>query len=291
MGKAVDALAGLKRFKEEIELLQQMLSQRRWRKGKRGYVFVFCFPDLSQSTSSLLEGRERLQTCLCYTATDAPILNRIWYDRLALIYMHHLHEPQKAMEIVIEALNDPLTHLGTAALLAFGFWTTSCSHIVPLFLVLRPRLQKRLARLEKQLKIPDDEKHFCEAKLRKATEVTIQGDRIYTKRAQSLVPITSFFIMNAAERDRESSRARSSSRDVSMPRGSMSRNPSIARTSSDPMPFGSREGSLVPKTAPTKTMSGSVGIHSVWKSTAEEGGEIGVEEVALEYYATLGYQG
>lgn len=36
MGKVVDALAGSRRLDEEIDLLREMLGQRRWRKGKRG---------------------------------------------------------------------------------------------------------------------------------------------------------------------------------------------------------------------------------------------------------------
>lgn len=36
--KGADALASLHRYDEEVTLLRELLGQRRWRKGKRGYA-------------------------------------------------------------------------------------------------------------------------------------------------------------------------------------------------------------------------------------------------------------
>ena len=39
MYKGADALAKLHMYEEEATLLRELLSQKRWRKGKRGSVF------------------------------------------------------------------------------------------------------------------------------------------------------------------------------------------------------------------------------------------------------------
>ncbi|KAF8310540.1 hypothetical protein DL93DRAFT_1584990 [Clavulina sp. PMI_390] len=191
--KGADALATLHRYDDEVKLLRELLSQKRWRKGKRG----------------------------------------LWYDRLALVLMQHLSEPEQAMQVVIDALNDDLTHI-----------------------VIRPRLIRRLARLEKRLKVPEDERHESERELKKCEAITIEGRRVHHMRAPSLTPITSFFNVQGGD-----------------PR---SRSPSLSRSNSDPI---------------KQKMKGQVGTHSLWRSTIGEGEEIGVEEVALEHYATLGFKG
>lgn len=199
--------------------------------------------------------------------------------------MHHKHRPKEAMVVVVEALNDPLTHLGKLSIVP----KTYVLVLIPfLLIVLRPRLQKRLARIEKQLKIPEEDRHICEATLRKATEVTVQGERIYAKRAQPAVPITSYFT-SAAAGERDGSRSRSWSKETSRAPSVAQTTPVVSRTRSDSTPI--RESSTAPKNVTAKSPSGQVGTHSVWKSTVEEGGEIGVEEVALEHYAKLGYKG
>lgn len=38
--------------------------------------------------------------------------HRVWYDRLALVLMQHLSRPTEAMQVVIDALHDDLTHIG-----------------------------------------------------------------------------------------------------------------------------------------------------------------------------------
>lgn len=66
----------LKEYQYELEVLEALLAQRRWRRGRRGR----------------------------------------WYDRRALILMTHFPQDEetslRAMEAVIEALNDDDTHIG-----------------------------------------------------------------------------------------------------------------------------------------------------------------------------------
>ncbi|KAF8337884.1 VRR-NUC domain-containing protein [Cantharellus anzutake] len=112
MYKGADALAKLHMYAEEAALLTELLSQKRWRRGKRG----------------------------------------LWYDRLALVYMKHQSEPRKALQVVVNGLQDPLY---------------------------RPQLERRLARLEKMLKIPNTERHECLGKQRKANARRVCGKRIH----------------------------------------------------------------------------------------------------------------
>lgn len=163
------------------------------------------------------------------------------------------------MQVVIDALHDELTHLGTSAVHLIRRSPTremrkisKINHFFTLSdTVTRPRLVRRLARLEKRLKVPVDEAHICEVELRKAESVTIEGIRIHQTRQKSVTPITSFFSAHGASR---------------------SRSPSLSRQYSD-----------------EKVKRGPVGVHSVWLS--KDGVEIGVEEVALEHYATMDYRG
>lgn len=57
----------------------------------------------------------------------------------------------------------------------------------PLFCsVYRPRLERRLTRLEKRLNVPMSERHECIGQLRKAREVYIEGVRV-KNRASSVI--------------------------------------------------------------------------------------------------------
>jgi Fanconi-associated nuclease 1 len=73
--KGAEALGILKEYEYELEVLQALLSQRRWRRGSRG----------------------------------------AWHDRRALILMTHLkvreHSAQMALDAVIEGLQDGDTHI------------------------------------------------------------------------------------------------------------------------------------------------------------------------------------
>ncbi|KAG6887392.1 hypothetical protein C0992_012438 [Termitomyces sp. T32_za158] len=91
-----------------------------------------------------------------------------WYERRALLHTNYLcrdPDPEekkkdlnvlhRAMEGIKEALNDEETHL-----------------------IYRPSLVRRLMRLEKQLKIPEEDRSFCSGELRKAEEVQFSAERI-----------------------------------------------------------------------------------------------------------------
>ncbi|GJJ12411.1 hypothetical protein Clacol_006653 [Clathrus columnatus] len=82
-----------------------------------------------------------------------------WYDRLALIYMTHMGNDvevlTKAMEIVQCGLKDEETRS-----------------------IYRPRLERRLVRLENRLRIPINERHQVVRRLNNAKETFIGGSRI-----------------------------------------------------------------------------------------------------------------
>jgi fanconi-associated nuclease 1 len=88
--KGAQALGHLKRYKEEVHVLRTLLGQETWRKGARGWVPYGSLNRILVSHGSYRE----------------------WYDRLALVLMRHLKEPQQAMGVLVTALNDPYTHIG-----------------------------------------------------------------------------------------------------------------------------------------------------------------------------------
>ncbi|RPD66429.1 hypothetical protein L226DRAFT_479073 [Lentinus tigrinus ALCF2SS1-7] len=73
--KGAYALGILKEYRDELEVLELLLEQRRWRRARRGR----------------------------------------WYERSALVYMTHLKDEddclKQAMEVVVSALKDPDTHI------------------------------------------------------------------------------------------------------------------------------------------------------------------------------------
>ena len=70
------ALGVLWEHQRELEVLTMLLEQKRWRRARRGR----------------------------------------WYERAALVLMHHLKDEddslERAMEVVVAALKDPDTHIG-----------------------------------------------------------------------------------------------------------------------------------------------------------------------------------
>ncbi|SJX63533.1 uncharacterized protein SRS1_14289 [Sporisorium reilianum f. sp. reilianum] len=83
-----------------------------------------------------------------------------WYDRLALVTALYSDDQRKgkreALQISIRGLQDPDTHL-----------------------IYHDTLQRRIARLESQLRIPRSEQHdFSYTKLKKTTEVEFRGVRL-----------------------------------------------------------------------------------------------------------------
>lgn len=105
-------------YQRELDVLDSLISQNRWRRGWRGR----------------------------------------WHERRALILSTHFPQNQditeRALTAVIEALEDPDTHI-----------------------VYRSKLQRRLVRLEKRLKLSLDDCHTSDAKLASAKEVSFVAIR------------------------------------------------------------------------------------------------------------------
>ncbi|KIJ69190.1 hypothetical protein HYDPIDRAFT_144969 [Hydnomerulius pinastri MD-312] len=124
--KGSSALAILGEHERELEILEALLAQKRWRRGRRGK----------------------------------------WHERRALVLSTHFPKDEatteRALDAVIEALEDPDTHI-----------------------VYRPKLQRRLIRLESKLKLPVSDRHTCEGKLAEAVEVVFEALRM-RHRAASL---------------------------------------------------------------------------------------------------------
>ncbi|KAG6335477.1 hypothetical protein ID866_3605 [Astraeus odoratus] len=112
------ALGVLGHYQQELEVLGALLQQNRWCRGRRGR----------------------------------------WHERRALILATHLPKSQenvqRALLAVIDALEDPDTHL-----------------------IYRPKLQRRLARLEKLLKLSPEDRHTSEGRLTTAKEVVFHAVR------------------------------------------------------------------------------------------------------------------
>lgn len=118
--KGATVLARFKMREREKEVLQALLDQKVFRRGRRGD----------------------------------------WYDRLALITALYSDDQRKgkreALAISVRGMQDPDTHL-----------------------IYHDTLQRRIARLESQLRIPRSEQHdFSYTKLKKTTEVAFKGVRL-----------------------------------------------------------------------------------------------------------------
>lgn len=155
-----------------MSLLEELLAQSRWRRGKRG----------------------------------------AWYDRLALILMHHKAKAarqgiltdvdgtdekvndeeqvlRKAMEVILRGLHDEDTHIGMTSSKC-----DVCSLSANASPVARQALERRLTRLEKRLKVPQDQRHACAGKLEKAEDVIVYGTRLREQKsdayARANIPVT-----------------------------------------------------------------------------------------------------
>lgn len=131
--KARHALGSLGKYEYELEVIEHLLIQMRWRRGRRG----------------------------------------VWHDRRALLLTRYLKDPEGAKSAAEEGLKDPFTHSSTSQ----PFPSISSLSRISL-LVFRPKLQSRLVKLEKQLKIPPEDCHVPEPGLADAQEVFIFGTRI-----------------------------------------------------------------------------------------------------------------
>ena len=137
--KGTSALGVLKEYEREVQVLDALLAQRRYRRGRRGR----------------------------------------WHDRKALVLMHHLGKDnmeyvELAYQATIDGLEDSDTHMGTlpgcrqSLIFIHTDWLRN-----PVY---RPSLARRLTRLEKKLNIRN--RHTCAGYLHKAEERTIEGLRI-----------------------------------------------------------------------------------------------------------------
>lgn len=139
--KAIQSFGPLKEYVREVEILDQLLQQRFWCRGKRGR----------------------------------------WYERRALVLEHHLvkavKDPEQKSALRFRALNglkdailDDDTGMGELKLL---YCTTAAQRNI----VYRPALVNRIQKLEKVLKIPREEMTICEGVLQKPPEVTVEAAR------------------------------------------------------------------------------------------------------------------
>jgi len=117
--KGADALGTLKDYDRELEVLEALLSQRRWRRGRRGK----------------------------------------WYERRALVLTRYCDKTSEnlrcAMRGLLDSLNDQDTHLGECARLN----PNEIEAPITPHVVYRPSLSRRLTALEKKMGINPEERH------------------------------------------------------------------------------------------------------------------------------------
>ncbi|KAG6812134.1 hypothetical protein H0H92_004249 [Tricholoma furcatifolium] len=184
-----------------------------------------------------------------------------WYERLALLRMNYLcrspdpDERQKDFAILHQAMEGIVTAL----------------HDVDTHLVLRPSLIRRLMRLEKQLKIPEEDRCTLSGELRTAETIEFSAERI-TKTDKSL---------------KLDAQGRPINDTVTGLRTYFSPNPKVANalangtTSTDTVD----EKGLLAKVLQGRRWKGK----SLWRG--RNGEEVNVECRALQYYETLGFKG
>jgi Fanconi-associated nuclease 1 len=80
-------------------------------------------------------------------------------------YGKDVEKKQDAVEVCIDGLMDEETHLSRS------------QRRVELTAVYRPGLSRRLTRLEKQLDLPADERHICDAELKVCSTRTLSAPR------------------------------------------------------------------------------------------------------------------
>lgn len=137
--KGTTVLAKLHEYERESQVLRELLDQSCFRRGKRGE----------------------------------------WYDRLALVLMHHIkgdkdENRKEALRICNEGLSHPWTHLGK-------FTLHFCLHTLQLIsmIVYHNSLQRRIVRLERALAVTEGEKSPVVAvSLRSAKKRVMKGERL-----------------------------------------------------------------------------------------------------------------
>ncbi|KIJ16849.1 hypothetical protein PAXINDRAFT_98635 [Paxillus involutus ATCC 200175] len=207
--KGSSALGILGDHERELEVLEALLAQKRWRRGRRGK----------------------------------------WHERRALILTTHIPKggtPARALVAVVEALEDPDTHI-----------------------VYRPKLLRRLTKLENKLKLPPEDRHTCEGKLADAEEVVFEAVRIRHRAASLKLDRTGRSLSNAASPQKN--------RDIKIFYPSLA-TPAKAESSSKATPNSRR-----------KSMTDEQKGKSIW--AGRNGEEFTVEALALQRYEEQGYKG
>ncbi|KAF8559868.1 hypothetical protein OG21DRAFT_1431070 [Imleria badia] len=170
-----------------------------------------------------------------------------WYERRAVILSTHFPKDEetteRALDAVMEGLVDPDTHI-----------------------VYRPKLQRRLRKLENKLKIPVKERHKCDGILVDANEVEFETVRL-KHRAASLKLDRTGRCVNASQQG----------------------NQDIKRYYSPATTVKAESSSSVASTSRDKSSSDGPKGKSLW--LGRNGEELTVEEFALQRYEEQGFKG
>ncbi|KAH7921382.1 hypothetical protein BV22DRAFT_1198248 [Leucogyrophana mollusca] len=213
--KGAYALGILGDYNREVNVLEALLAQKRWRRGRRGR----------------------------------------WHERRLVVLMTHFANDEattiRAMNGVIEALEDTDTHI-----------------------VYRPKLERRLTRLEKRLGLSPGDRHTSEGKLRDAEKVTFEGVRIRHRAASLALDRTGRNTKNAVI--------------MTTPK----KNPDIRQhlpLSSAAPRIKNEKPLITPVEAKGKQPAYEQKGKSIW--SGRDGVEVNVETFALQQYENQGFKG
>lgn len=247
--KGVAVLARFHQHKREAEVLNRLLAQRVFRRGRRGD----------------------------------------WYDRLALITAQYPEDDstnstvirkakRKALAISIQGIQDPDTHL-----------------------IYHDTLQRRITRLESQLKLPFAEKHdFSYAKLKQCQDRIFKGIRL-DKMVEAKSGLFGTSFINAADaksrpkQPRKTSNSSASSSDNSETSAFKVRKPLHKIVKVERAKFSSTKGEnkepIEKSEQDLQVESRQVkrDMHSVWRGL--DGIGCRVEMLVLQHYEQEGYKG
>ncbi|GLB34607.1 putative VRR_NUC [Lyophyllum shimeji] len=217
LSKVMRALATLRLYREEAAVLEALLDQPFWRRGKRAKWY---------------ERRAILQTRYLCKDEDPEVKKK----DIAVL--------RQALEGVHAALKDGDTGL-----------------------VWRPGLVRRLRKLEKELKVPEEERCFCEGELRTANIVEFAAKRLL-KTSTSL-------------------KLDATGRPISEGNGSNIRSYFSPLAANPAIKGGTAADKENRPTNPSDNWKWKG--KSIWRGV--NGEELNVESRALQYYESLGYKG
>ncbi|KAJ8085107.1 hypothetical protein PM082_003891 [Marasmius tenuissimus] len=236
MSKAADACGPLKEYNEEFRLLQKLLNQKFWRRGKRADWYI-----------------RRALIMDCYLSKIVPKKP----DRDIL---------RRALKGIEEALEDTDTHL-----------------------VSRPDLVRRYQKLEKTLRIPEHSRCKVYRELREPVKVEYAGHRMWTTQSSSTTTT-----VNSPAAGASTSSTAAEKENIANDNTNQHGMPINAELTSYfrkvPVPYDpdKEEVTMLIANATTKAQWKWKG-KSKWRG--EGGGEVTVEELALQFYAKRGFKG